>query len=63
MRTNKYFGTFWIVFQGKNPHTSDDILSIRFENLWILKKEFNLFSLTFDHGFKITLLSFTIKFY
>lgn len=61
MRTDKYYGTWWVIFEGSNPRLYDDFLYFRFQNLWLLKKEFNLFSLSFKHGFEVTLLSFSIK--
>jgi len=47
MRYNKYFGTLWIVVEGKNPKTDDDIISIKLENLFRTKNEFQLFSIAF----------------
>jgi hypothetical protein len=63
MRTKSYYGTFWIVFEGKNPRIYDKKLSFKFENLWITKEEFNLFSFSFYDRFEIIILSFSLKFY
>ena len=63
MRTKIYYGTLWIVFEGKNPRIDEDKLSIKFENLWITKEEFNLFSLSFYDRFEIIIFSFSLKFY
>jgi hypothetical protein len=66
MRINKYYGTLWIVFQGKNPRYNDDILSFQIENLFRTKKEFQLFSISFIkkiERFNLTFLSIRIKIY
>ena len=66
MRYNKYYGTFWIVLEGKDPRFDDDIISIKLENLFRIKNEFNLFSIRFKtktQAFRLVIFSLGISIY
>ena len=66
MRSSKYYGTFWIVFEGQNPKIDDDVVSVKLENLFKTKNEFQLFSIAFKNKFerfRIVILSIRISIY
>lgn len=66
MRYNKYYGTFWIVLEGKDPRFDDDIISIKLENLFRIKNEFNFFSIRFKNktqAFRVVIFSLGISIY
>jgi len=66
MRLSKYYGTFWIVFEGQNPKIDDDVVSVKLENLFKTKREFQLFSIAFKNKFerfRIVILSIRISIY
>ena len=66
MRYDKYYGTFWIVLEGKDPRFDDDIISIKLENLFRIKNEFNLFSIRFKtktQAFRLVIFSLGISIY
>ncbi len=62
MRYNKYYGTFWIVLEGQNPKFDDDVISVKLENLFKTKKEFQLFSIRFKR-FRVVIFSLGISIY
>lgn len=45
MGYNKYYGTLWIVFEGKNPKFDDDVLSIKLENIIKTENDFQFLSI------------------
>ncbi len=66
MRYNKYYGTFWIILQGKNPNFDDDVISIKLENLFRTNNEFQLFSIRIKNkieSFRVVIFSFGISIY
>lgn len=66
MRYNIYYGTFWIILQGKNPNFDDDVISVKLENLFRTNNEFQLFSIRIKNkieSFRLVIFSFGISIY
>ena len=66
MRYNIYYGTFWIILQGKNPNFDDAVISVKLENFFRTKNEFQLFSIRIKNKiepFRLVIFSFGISIY